>query len=228
MTGLRIATIAALICAGALGPALAQTPPRTQGGAPSGTALPGGAPSGPLQIDSDRLEVRDREKRAIFAGNVVAKRGDMIVRASTMTVFYDQEGEAARPQPAAAPGAEGQQIRRIEMAGPVFFCQRDQTARGERAVYERANETLEMTGNVVLTQGESVISGPRLVVNMRTSLAQVMSDPARPGERVRSILVPNNERNAAAPAAAPGGNPCAPPSSAPPPQPNARPRTPAR
>jgi lipopolysaccharide export system protein LptA len=194
---------------------------------PAGLAAVG--PSGPLQIDSDRLEVRDREKRAIFSGNVVAKRGDMVMRAASMTVFYDQDG--ARPaQPAAAGAAgaapEGQQVRRIEMAGAVFFCQRDQTARGERAVYERASETPELMGQVVLPEDDSVISGPRLVVNMRTSLAQVTSDPSRPGERVRSILVPNSERNAQAQAGA--GGPCVPPSQAPPPAPAARPRPPAR
>lgn len=154
-------------------------------------------PSGPISIDADRLEVRDRERRATFTGNVVAKRGDGTMRATVMVVLYD--GTAAGQTTPAAPGTgqEGQQIRRIEMTGPVFFCQRDQAARGDNAVYERATELLVMTGNVVLTQGPNVVTGPRLVVNLRTNQAQVERDPANPNERVRSLLVPNDARGQA-------------------------------
>jgi lipopolysaccharide export system protein LptA len=155
-------------------------------------ALDPSGSQGPLAIDSDRLEVRDRDKMAIFTGNVVARRGDSTLRATAMTVFYDGDSPgrpAAQAQPAGgAPAQQQQQIRRIEMSGPVFFCQRTQTARGERAVYERANERLTMTGNVVLTDGPNVVTGPRLVVNLRTNQAQVEGDPSRPNERVRSLF----------------------------------------
>lgn len=160
---------------------------------PAANAPQGLAGSGPITIDADRLEVRDRDKQAIFSGNVVAKRGDALVRASAMTVFYD--GETAPGTQARAPAAPGQgqqNIRRIEMAGRVFFQQRDQQATGDSAVYERASETLTMRGNVVLTQGESVINGTALRVNLRTNQAVVEG-------RVRSILVPNEQANPAAP-----------------------------
>jgi lipopolysaccharide export system protein LptA len=161
-------------------------------------------PGGPITIDADRLEVRDREKRAIFSGNVVAKRGDMIMRSTTMVVLYDGEQPAGAVQArGSTPGAQDQQIRRIELTGPVFFCHRDQAARGDRAVYERASETLVMTGNVVLTQGQNVVTGPRLVVNMRTNQAHVERDPANPNERVRSLLVPGDAPRAGAPPAQP-------------------------
>jgi lipopolysaccharide export system protein LptA len=145
--------------------------------APAGaTANPFGAGgTGPLRIDSDRLEVRDREKQAIFSGNVVAVRGEAMLRASVMTVYY--EGEARPGGAAPAPAAQqGQQIRRIVMQGPVFFCQRDQMARGDNAEYDRVNERLVMRGNVVLTQGANTITGPRLVVNLRTSQAEVQRE----------------------------------------------------
>jgi lipopolysaccharide export system protein LptA len=165
-------------------------------------------PAGPITIDSDRLEVRDREKRAVFTGNVVAKRGDATMRAASMTVFYD--AETTQRAAAAANQQPDQQIRRIEMAGPVFFCQRDQAARGDNAVYERAAETLVLTGDVVLTQGQNVITGPRLVVNLRTNQAHVERDPANPNARVRSLLVPGGDPPGAPPAAARPGQPAPP------------------
>jgi lipopolysaccharide export system protein LptA len=183
--------------------AQAQRPPARPApaaGSQSFSLDPSGS-QGPLAIDSDRLEVRDRDKMAIFTGNVVARRGDSTLRATAMTVFYDGDspGRPSTPPPAAGQPQQQQQIRRIEMSGPVFFCQRDQTARGERAVYERATERLVMTGSVVLTQGPNVVTGPRLVVNLRNNQAQVQSDPARPNERVRSLFQSGGQAQPAAP-----------------------------
>lgn len=178
-----------------------------------GAAQPGLA-SGPITIDSDRLEVLDKEKRAVFSGNVVAMRGDMMVRSSAMIVFYDSDGTNS----AAQAGPSGNQnVRRIEMTGKVFFSQRDQQATGDSAVYERASETLVLSGNVVLTQCQNVVTGPRLVVNLRTNQAQV---EGAPGARVRSIIVPGDSNP---PAGGKTGAPaCAQPAapSAPPPQPS--------
>jgi lipopolysaccharide export system protein LptA len=185
MKGLLVALGAAVLIAA---PLAAQQAPRP--GAPN--TPQGLAGSGPISIDADRLEVRDRDKTAVFSGNVVAKRGDALVRATAMTVFYDGDATPGAQRAPAAPGQGQQNIRRIEMAGRVFFQQRDQQATGDSAVYERANETLTLRGNVVLTQGENVINGTTLRVNLRTNQAVVEG-------RVRSILVPNSQANPEAP-----------------------------
>ena len=167
---------------------------------------PGG--TGPISIDSDRLEVLDKEKKAIFSGNVVAIRGDMTVRASIMTAFYDGDLAAGQNQPAGQPRAN-QGVRRIEMSGKVFFNQKDQQATGDAAVYDRTNETLTLTGDVILTQCQNVIKGPRLIVDLRTNKAQI---EGAPGSRVRSLLVPNDPATPGAnqPAGAGCGQPSAP------------------
>lgn len=189
ITALRLPCLSALMAAGFMlamdgGPLLAQS--RQAPVAPPPNAVGG---SGPITIDADRLEVLDKDKRAVFTGNVVAARGDMTVRSSTMTVFYDADltGNTSANKPAAA--NSNQSVRRIEMTGKVLFVQRDQQATGDAAVYERASETLILSGNVVLTQCQNVVTGPRLVVNLRTNQAQV---EGAPGARVRSILVPGD------------------------------------
>lgn len=185
-------------------------PPAQRAPAPSPAAPGPAAPNqaapnqiggnGPIMIDADRLEVLDKEKKAIFSGNVVATRGDMTVRSSVMTVFYDADLANGQAKPAPAPGANSNQsVRKIEMTGKVFFSQRDQQATGDNAVYERASETLVLTGDVVLTQCQNVVTGPRLVVNLRTNQAQV---EGAPGTRVRSIIVPGDNSQPAN--AAPG------------------------
>ncbi|AWB23456.1 organic solvent tolerance protein OstA [Methylobacterium currus] len=65
----------------------------------------------PIKIDADRLDVFDRENKAIFAGNVVAVQGESTIRCSSMTVHYqrkekDPKGKAAETKGAETKGAE--------------------------------------------------------------------------------------------------------------------------
>ncbi|MFO2436603.1 LptA/OstA family protein, partial [Salmonella enterica] len=63
----------------------------------------GGSGKEPIKIDADRLDVFDRENKAIFAGNVVAVQGDSTIRCSSMTVRYKRGKDKKE---ATAPGGE--------------------------------------------------------------------------------------------------------------------------
>jgi lipopolysaccharide export system protein LptA len=138
--------------------------------------------SGPIKIEADTLEVRDKEKAAAFSGNVVVTRSDTTIRAAKMTVFYSGGGAGA----AGLPSAE-QQVKRIEMSGHVLFVQKDQQGSGDSAIYDKANEMMTMNGNVVLTQGQNVAKGQKLVVNMKTGQARLEGRP-------HMIIVPNDAK----------------------------------
>src|SRR6185503_1879352 len=49
----------------------------------------------PVKIESNKLEVRDKEKLAIFTGNVFVQQGDTTMRCPELRVFY--EGDAKTP-----------------------------------------------------------------------------------------------------------------------------------
>ena len=68
----------------------------------------------PIQIESDRLEVRENENMAIFTGNVNVTQGDTVMRAGSMRVFYSGEGGAS--------GAGAGDIERLEVGGRVCTC----------------------------------------------------------------------------------------------------------
>ena len=42
----------------------------------------------PIQIESDKLEVREKENMAIFSGNVSVVQGPTLLKAGKLTVFY--------------------------------------------------------------------------------------------------------------------------------------------
>ena len=77
-------------------------------------------------------------------------------------------------------------LSRVEASGNVYFVTPDQSMRGDRAVYSLGNAEVVVTGNVVLTQGKNVLSGNRLVYNVRTESARMEGG----GGRVQGVFYP--------------------------------------
>jgi lipopolysaccharide export system protein LptA len=175
-----------LLAGPAAGPAAAQT----MSGLPN--ALQGFSVNRerPVQITSTTLEVRDKEKRATFIGNVLVAQGDTTMKSKTLDVYYEQEGEGG------AAGGGSQQIRRLEAKGGVVVAQKDQTATGETGVFDMRTNTVMLLGNVVITQGPQVIRGDRLTVDLATGVSHVEgsvqglfmpNSRAKPGERAGAV-----------------------------------------
>jgi lipopolysaccharide export system protein LptA len=207
----RCATIvmAATCCAGliALAPKACAQTRLAQVGAVSSPAKPGQFENkdAPVQIEAATLEVHDKSKTATFSGNVSVVQGDTTMRCRSLIVFYGQEvgigesgaeattGTAVKTPLAGAKGA--QNIRRIEARGAVTVLTKDQSASGDLGVYDLKTKTITLSGNVVVSQGQNVIHGERVVVDTETGNARVESGggagaSAAGGGRVRALIQP--------------------------------------
>jgi lipopolysaccharide export system protein LptA len=134
----------------------------------------------PIQIEAAHLEVRDKQKVATFSGNVKVVQGDTTMRCKTLVVHYEQkpqDGQTAPPPPTTAqPGPGGSsQISKIEMNGGVTVVQKDQTASGDSGLYDMKSNTVTLKGNVTVSQGQNILRGDRLVVDMTTGKSVVDS-----------------------------------------------------
>ena len=215
----RSATIVvtAVVCAACVAPAsetFAQTP-LAQGGATSNPAKPGQFENkdAPVQIEAATLEVHDKSKTATFSGNVQVVQGDTTMRCRSLVVFYGQEvgigesgGEATTGTAAKSPlgGTKGaQNIRRIEARGGVTVLTKDQSASGDLGIYDLKTKTITLSGNVVVSQGQNVIHGERVVVDTETGNARVESGgsgagaSAGSGGRVRALIQPGKGQGGA-------------------------------
>ncbi|GEO98464.1 LptA/OstA family protein [Methylobacterium haplocladii] len=167
----------------------------------------GGSGKEPIKIDADRLDVFDKENKAIFAGNVVAVQGDATIRCSALTVFYkrgkdkdakktdkpDDKGDDEAAGKSQAEMAENG-IRKVDCAGPVTVVQKDQVATGDNATFDQVARRIVLTGNVVLSQCRNVTRGSRLVYDMDSGRANM--DPGSNG-RVSAMFVPGEKADAA-------------------------------
>jgi len=82
---------------------------------------------------------------------------------------------------------------RIEATGNVYFVTPEQTIRGDSAVYTTADDMIVVTGDVILTQGQNVLTGSRLTYNVRTQTARI--EAGGQGGRIRGVFYPQSSGN---------------------------------
>lgn len=179
----------------------AQTPAAPAPAAAPASVLGGG---GPVDVTSNNFE-RVGPLHLIYKGDVEAIQGQARLRSPQIDIFYAQKG--ATPGDHSATATVGA-IERIEAEGPVYYVTPTQTAKGDHGTYLAADDSIIMTGNVVLTNDKNVATGNRLVIHQKTSQAVLTETP---GKRIRTVLYPNQPPPAAAPAAPTRGAAKAPP-----------------
>jgi lipopolysaccharide export system protein LptA len=138
----------------------------------------------PIQIEADRLEIRDPQKLAIYSGHVRVRQGDTILEAPELRVFYSGQGPGDATAPTTS-GPIGSKVSRIEAGPGVSVRSGDRTASGQRVVFDLVKDLVTLEGNVVLTQGENVIRGERVIVNLTTKEGRVE------GGRVQTLIAPS-------------------------------------
>jgi lipopolysaccharide export system protein LptA len=148
----------------------------------------------PVRIKADALEVRNSKKVATYTGSVRLVQGDTTLRCKTLIVYYDGDqagGQAPAAKSAAPAPASNGNIRLMEAIGQVVVTQNDQTATGEKAVYDMKTNLVTLSalgGNyVAVTQGPNVVEGLRLVVHLDTGVSHFEGG-------VRSLFVPSSNK----------------------------------
>ncbi len=173
------------------GGAQADTKPAGPGGANPIQILPGTDSKEPISIDADKLVYYDKERKAVYSGNVVVIQGDTKMTCSTMTVYLDRSPAQGTVQAKADQGGPSANsgIKRLEAAGPVTVVSKTQVATGDSAVYDKAANRVMLIGHVTLSDGQNVTKGDRLIYNLKTSEATIDTD-AKSG-RVHGQFVPS-------------------------------------
>ena len=181
-------------------------------------SLPFGKPGEPVDIDSNRLDIDDGAKTALFSGGVVATQAGAILKSPQLTVIY--EGAVAPQEQAAQDGTGGTKVKQIlakdsvvleqssgetatsrtatfdtanntaVLEGDVVLMQgNDKKAVGDRADYDQAAQTMVLTGPVVVTQGSNILKGRRLVFHRATDKLQLTAPGGAGAGRISAHFV---------------------------------------
>lgn len=142
--------------------ALAQGAEVAFGGLKADTTLP-------VEVTADALSVNQTDGTATFSGNVLVIQGGMRLSADRVEVVYGN--------------AERSRIERLHASGNVTLVSGKDAAEAADAIYTIETGDVEMTGNVLLTQGANTIAGEKLVVDLTSGTGRMEG-------RVKTILQP--------------------------------------
>ena len=142
----------------------------------------------PIQIESDKLEVQDKDNTAVFTGNVNVVQGTTVMKAGRMVVHYIKGSQGT------VTGGSGN-IKSIEVDGKVYVKSDDQIATGDHGTFDMQSQVLVLEGNeVVLTQGDNVIMGCKLTANLKTGLSNLDGCGGAGNKgRVKVLLTPQKK-----------------------------------
>jgi lipopolysaccharide export system protein LptA len=129
------------------------------------SALKGHDSNAPVDVNADRIEVQERADRAVFAGNVKARQGELTLDTARLTLAYTQ--------------GNGIKINRLDASGGVVVTSPSETARGNFAVYDLDRKLITLIGDVRLARQGSTINGSRLLIDLNSGRA--VMDGGAPG-----------------------------------------------
>ncbi len=128
----------------------------------------------PLEITSRQLEVFQEQQKSVFSGEVVAQQGELTLYTNQLTVIFDDQND----------------VSRIEAAGAVRIEEPLRSAHGDRAVFDRAADTLILSGNAEVIQGENRIAGDEITLFIGQNRSLVRSTDTG---RVRAVILPEKK-----------------------------------
>jgi lipopolysaccharide export system protein LptA len=106
----------------------------------------------PVQVQAEEFAVDNADGTAVFTGNVVVVQGDMKLAAAEVTVKY---------------GTDQKEIDQLIASGGVTITNLGDAAEAKEAVYTIESGVIVLTGDVLLTQGPSVMAGQKLTINLK-------------------------------------------------------------
>jgi lipopolysaccharide export system protein LptA len=122
-------------------------------------------PDEPIEMTADKLTVSQTDGSARFDGNVVIAQGNIKIMAQLVVVTYLESGG----------------IDQLSASGGVTVVTQTESAEAKFADYDLSSHSLVLSGDVLLTQGQSMISSDTMNINLTTGAAVIEG-------RVRTVL----------------------------------------
>ena len=142
----------------------------------AGEAHAASAATKQVDIEANQMEIFDTEKRAVFRGNVDARRSDVSLKCDELTVKYD---EVKQPD-----GTTKTDATDLDAKGSVVIKTAKETITGDWAKFNPQTNQLVVGGKVKLVQGTTVLQGNELHADLDTDKVEMK------GGRVKGSFLP--------------------------------------
>lgn len=134
-------------------------------------------PKAPVDIESDRADIDDAQKKAVFTGDVRAVQGDSAIRCAELTVYYSGSAALGATSADQAKSEPAHVTRMLARKNVVITSKDGQSATGDAADFDTKANTGVVSGNVVMTQGKNVVHGTKLDIDMTSGESVIRTEP---------------------------------------------------
>ncbi len=141
------------------------------------------ASAAPVQVEADRMESASGENLVRFSGHVEARQEGLVIRAAEMDVHYRKAAGGEKREKAA--------VDRIVARGGVTLIREGWVATGRELDYAPERSTAVLTGDVQVRQGSNLVSGERIVLDLKSGRTVVERGESG-GKRVRAFFYPDS------------------------------------
>jgi len=131
----------------------------------------------PIYITADWMEVDQTKHTITYKGRVVTVQTEMTMRSETLTAYIDPETK---------------KMKQIVAEGKVNATQGNRVATGEKAVFDDTAKTVTLTGSPVMRQGNSQVSGVKIIYYTEQDKAVTEGDGK---VRVQATIFPEELKN---------------------------------
>ena len=128
-------------------------------------------PDAPVEVTADELSIDQTTGVAVFEGNVLVVQADIRMTAELVTVLYSRDESG---------GATG--VSEVQATGGVTIVTPTDAAESTEAIYAVNTGFVTMTGDVLLTQAQTALSGEKLTLDLNAGTGRMEG-------RVRTVFV---------------------------------------
>jgi lipopolysaccharide export system protein LptA len=139
---------------------------------PVAAAPPPEAPAGKIAITGNSFVVDDAKHQATFSGDVAVNHPQMKLTADQVVAFYGAAGAST--------------ITNFEATGHVKIVTSEQTATGEKAIFDPKTRILTLTGNVLVSSATGQVKAPQLLVDLKKKTS--VFSTGKSGGRVTGVF----------------------------------------
>lgn len=123
----------------------------------------------PIDIDAERIEVRDKDRLVLFEGGVKVRQEGLSLDAQRIRMRYTRTG-SANPT-----------VLRIDAEGGVQLRSRSETANAQWGIYDVEAEQITLGGLVTLARNGEFVRGNRLELNLKSGVYTMDGSPTSVG-----------------------------------------------
>ncbi|MGC9120842.1 MAG: lipopolysaccharide transport periplasmic protein LptA [Sulfurihydrogenibium sp.] len=127
----------------------------------------------PIVINADKLEYNNKERLAIYSGNVDVKKGNFNLKADIVKIYLDDKGD----------------VSKIYAIGNVYFQKENKWGKSKEGEYYKDKNLIILKGNAEVHQDDNVVEGDEIQYYVDEERAIAISK----SNRVRSVIFPKEK-----------------------------------